>query len=65
MAILPRAAWPAPPPLRPTQVFLSLRRWWGGVGMGEDFSFAPWGKAGMDLDFLNPTRLALPHIDKG
>ena len=36
-----------------------------GVGMGQDFSPTPWGRAGMGLDFLDPPRptppLPTPH----
>ena len=28
--------------------------------MGQDFSLAPWGEAGMDLNFLDPPRPAPP-----
>jgi len=34
----------------------------GGIGMWRDFSPAPLGRAGMCLDFLDPTHLVLPHL---
>ena len=32
-----------------------------GAGMGQDFSLAPQGGAGMGLGFLDPPRPAPPH----
>ena len=53
ISILPR---PANPPL-PTMPGKG-----GGAGMEQNFSPAPWGKAGMGLDFLDPPRPALLRV---
>ena len=68
MTIFPHSAWLAPPHF--TLCGFSLPHKGGGVGMGWDFSPVPQGKAGMSLDFLDPTYFAPPHpcparIDKG
>ena len=53
----------APPCFAPRGFFLLCKG--DGVGIAQDFSPAPRGGTGMDLDFLDPTRPAPPCIDKG
>ena len=60
MAILPRLASPyvgslSPPPERKD----------GGVGTKREFRPASWGKARIDLDFLDPPYPVPSHVDKG
>lgn len=56
MAILPRLTWSTPSRFTPRKFFLPHKG--GGAGMGGDFSLAPPGRAGMDLDFLDSPRPA-------
>ena len=48
-----------PSSFHPTWVFPAPKG--GGAGMGQDFSPAPRGKAGMSLDFLDQSRPTPPH----
>ena len=56
MTILPHLAQQVPP--RFVSHGFSLSCIGGGMGMGQDFSPAPWGRMGMGLDFLDPPRPA-------
>ena len=59
MIILPRPTWPALSRIAPRGFFSSCKG--NGVGMEGDFSLASQGGMGMNLDFLDLTRLTLPR----